>query len=988
MALQKQVVRMSAEGGLDTKTDSKNVLPTNFLELENVRFTKTGRFSKRFGYDSYTNGVLNGDPVETGAAVTTFKDELLRYSETNLYSYSSAENKWADKGATKFALSSEVSVITDGNRITNPSHATIANLTCYVYDWSGVPGSGGVDYRIIDNVTGAVIYTGEVEASASTPHVVAIQGKFFIFYSLGSDILFRSVNFSTPQTISSFTTAVTATNFTVGQIGQRAYIVTPDTTGIKVSFVTEDGTINGPFSVPDGTGSFDTFSVSAEQGTSVRLVYGKSGGGTLWTALYAADMNYAVHSPLQLSASATVYNIGSVQSPTDPNKSQIYVSIASAPYKINRYDVTSGGILSSSSTPLYQATLQSKPAAYGNKVYYAVQKNTSYLQAGPTYVPFRTVFLASEDGDILNKFANDIGVLRYGVAGLPNLNVEGTKLCFCVPEATEIQSNLISFELLVPTAVKKYRADFNTLNNYFDATLGENLHIAGGVLKMHDGDRVVEHNFLLAPEAPLLVSQTTTGGVLPDGSYQYVVVYKWLDKAGQVHRSQPSLPLTYVASGGPKKPTIRVFTLPFTTKEDVEIEVYRTEVNGTTFYKRAYNYSDRIVNDKTVESRTFSDTMADSELISGETLYTEGGVLENSSASSSKAIATYKARVILLLSDGYTYQFSKKREENGPVEFADELKGKLDDFGGPSVALYVMDSNLIIFKERAIFALSGDGPNSLGEQDDFKEPQLITSDAGCVDPNSIVMTPEGLMFKSAKGIYLLGRDFTPSYIGAGVEEYNSLTITSANLLPDTNEVRFTTNSDRSLIYDYYHKRWAVDRNINAVDATIYNNKYIFLRENADLMEEDQSSFGDNGSYISMRIVSSWIQLAGIQGFERFYKMLILGAYKSKHLLKVKFSYDFDPSWVHEATIDAGDVLPVTAYGSDTFGDETPYGGEFPLYQFRIFPKQQKCEAFRFCIEDFKTDGNGEGLSLSNFAAEVGLKPTAYKKADSKSFGAS
>src|SRR5689334_17342951 len=108
MALQKQVVRMSVDGGLDTKSDEKNVIATDFLELENVRFSKTKAFIKRNGYNAYTNNVLGSTtPIDSGKALATFNDELLRYDQNNLYSYSSAENKWVDKGDTKFALSSD-----------------------------------------------------------------------------------------------------------------------------------------------------------------------------------------------------------------------------------------------------------------------------------------------------------------------------------------------------------------------------------------------------------------------------------------------------------------------------------------------------------------------------------------------------------------------------------------------------------------------------------------------------------------------------------------------------------------------------------------------------------------------------------------------------------------------------------------------------------------------------------------------------------------
>lgn len=981
MALQKQVVRMSAEGGLDTKTDDKSVLPTNFLELENIVFTKTGAFSKRNGYEAFTKAVLDADTaISDGSAVTTFKDELLRYSGSKFYSYSPSESSWVDKGDTNLALASEQSIVVNGDRLVAPCHDVYENLACYVYLRDAII-TDSIDYIVMDNNTGAIVATGTC-GSGSSPSVVANAGKFYIFYTSGSDLLVRSVSISDPSTISSATTVFNNFYYAAEKIGTRIYVVSPSTTtGLNVLYIDSNGTLSSPVAISDAL-SYDRVAISAEQNTSVRITYGALGGSAVKTILMAQDLNYQIHAPLtMLSGSASVTTLGSVQDPTDVNSSQIYVSNQNAPYTLKRYVVTSSGSISHAATVINQATLQSKPQVYNNKVYFAVCQTSSKLPTSP----FRTYFLVSEDGEFMCRYGLDAGTVLGPT--LPRLNVESESLAFTGVEAAELQADVSSGNLQVPTVIKKYLANFNQTNNYFDATLGNNLHIAGGIMKMYDGTSVVEHGFLLTPPAPQLVSETTSGGVLFSGTFLYILVYKWIDKWGQVHRSAPSLPLEWTVNSTAKVPTIRLLTLPFTSKSNVELEIYRTEDGGTTFYRKATNFADRVMNDKTVESLTFDDTTPDAELIQGEALYTTGGALENTPASSSKHVSTYKSRVFALLSDGYTLQYSKKRGQNEPVEFAEELKINLDSFGGPGTCTQTLGDHLIIFKQDAIFALSGDGPNSLGEQDDYREPFKLPSDVGCVDANSLVVTPEGLLFKSSKGIYILGNNLAVAYIGAAVEAYNDLTITSATLIPGTNEVRFTTDSDRALVYDYYHKRWTTFTNINAVDATVFDGAYTFIRSNGDVMSETANAFSDAGSYIRTKLVSSWLQLAGIQGFQRFYKLLLLGSYKSAHKLRVKFAYDFNPAWLQETYIDAEALMDPTSYGDGVYGDSL-YGGEFPLYQFRIYPERQKCQSFKFCIEDFQTSETGESLSLSNFAAEVGLKTSAYKKAANRSFGAS
>ena len=80
--------------------------------------------------------------------------------------------------------------------------------------------------------------------------------------------------------------------------------------------------------------------------------------------------------------------------------------------------------------------------------------------------------------------------------------------------------------------------------------------------------------------------------------------------------------------------------------------------------------------------------------------------------------------------------------------------------------------------------------------------------------------PEGLMFKSSKGIYLLSRALELKYIGADVEAYNAFDVTSAQLIPTVYEVRFTLTNGVCLVHDYYVDQWSVYTNIAAVDATM------------------------------------------------------------------------------------------------------------------------------------------------------------------------
>jgi hypothetical protein len=292
------------------------------------------------------------------------------------------------------------------------------------------------------------------------------------------------------------------------------------------------------------------------------------------------------------------------------------------------------------------------------------------------------------------------------------------------------------------------------------------------------------------------------------------------------------------------------------------------------------------------------------------------------------------------------------------------------------VALASMDSNLIILKQKALYTLSGEGPDNLGLQNDYRQPNLITSDVGCTDPNSVVSTPMGLMFKSDKGIYLLTRNFELRYVGAPVEGYNSSAITSATLMADLNEVRFTTATGTCLVYDYFQNRWSTHENLRAVDAMIYDGKFTYLRSDATFMAQS-TEFSDNGDYVPMALESAWIQLGGIQGYQRFYKMFILGNYLNAHKLRISFAYDFNDTFVDDVIVDCTTLYDNGTYGDGDYGDGI-YGGPGNVYQMEVRPKRQKCESFRFKVETIRDGVNGADCTISNFMLVIGSKNTDGK----------
>jgi hypothetical protein len=244
------------------------------------------------------------------------------------------------------------------------------------------------------------------------------------------------------------------------------------------------------------------------------------------------------------------------------------------------------------------------------------------------------------------------------------------------------------------------------------------------------------------------------------------------------------------------------------------------------------------------------------------------------------------------------------------------------------------------------------------------------------------------MFKSRKGIYLLNRSLGLEYIGAPVEFYNNLNITSAKVVGELNQVRFTTSDGSCLVYNYFVQLWATFTNHEALSAEVIGNDYYYLRNEEEIFKENRSNFADNSVPIKMLIETGWFSFAKLQGFMRAYKLMLLGDYKSEHNLRVQIGYDFNEAFVQEKIINPTNFIDITPYGGySPYGEppEVPYGGSGNVYQARVDLAKQKCESFKVLIEDEQAVP-GEGLRLSAMTMEVGSKKGLNKVSNSRKFG--
>lgn len=397
------------------------------------------------------------------------------------------------------------------------------------------------------------------------------------------------------------------------------------------------------------------------------------------------------------------------------------------------------------------------------------------------------------------------------------------------------------------------------------------------------------------------------------------------------------------------------------------IVLYRTVANGTIYY-RTSSITNLTYNDITVDYVNFYDTTPDEQILGNDQLYTTGGELENIAAPAISTMTSYRSRMVALTEeDPLTFWYSKQVIAGSPVEFSDQFTIRTAERDGPIIAMSQMDDKLIIFKRNTIFFMVGEGPSPNGSNNDFSEPILVNSDTGCIDKKSVVLMPNGLMYKSTKGIYLLDRSLSVSYVGADVEFYNQYNITSSRLIEGVNQVRFSLSSGDTLTYDYYFHQWSVFKGINQQDSTLFQNLLTYIDPSGNILQESPGTFTDNGAFIPIKLTTNWFTFAGLQAFERVWRVMFYGDYYSPHSLQFTVYNDFVSTSTQTVTVPF--LTPPTT-----------------AYQGLIYLIRQKCEALQLQIEEQQSASFGEGLDISGIAFEVGIKKGLNKLPASQKYG--
>jgi hypothetical protein len=507
-----------------------------------------------------------------------------------------------------------------------------------------------------------------------------------------------------------------------------------------------------------------------------------------------------------------------------------------------------------------------------------------------------------------------------------------------------------------------------------------------------------------------ITMNSNVSGLQVEGA-NIVLVWRWFDEKGQIHRGAPSTPKTVtslvsVAPFHPRKLTLpRCYPTGFLgdrfTEPEVEVYLYP---NGTLPAPDVAEY--RLIGvvptepDPSDEGRVYIALCVSSILVpvirpryavsiaystwtaATVPLYTDSGELEAWPSPPLLDVVSTQSRLWGLNAEGarLSIWYTKPMAAGRAPEWSPLLTIDVPQEGGDCVALAALDDKIVALKRRQIFVFTGDPGDQAGDGSSMQRPRLVSGDVGCVNVNSVVEGPFGVAFQSERGWYTLSRGLELTFIGDAMTsafdaDWAIATVPlpyveTSVLVPSESEVRWAVTQGRGsndalcAVWNYHANRWCVQTAYDARSLALVDGDQWRLGYGASIVYQETPDAWTAFAGQTQEMLSPWLKVNGLAGFQRVWRIVLTLRWYSGTVV-VQTSVDYKPQT--EVTKTWSAVTLATLVDATT-----------RLVQLDIRPTVQRCEALRIGIGGLDTD-QGRGYEVVGCQLEVGTKKGAFKK---------
>jgi hypothetical protein len=1025
MALEFALSQHPFRVGLAEGVDPRQAPPGTLLTAENVEWSKSGRLQKRSGVAAVTTaGLGGGDTTVTNRLFARGNELCMVADHRDLYTLaSSSATSWHLVGnVPEVGVTTETLIDTLAGISASDVAVSAAGVT--VHAWvTGSPFSGSAGSLYVQALHGSTQFVAPVLLNQSTSYgcrVLIIGTTAWVITNVaGTEIRAFPFDLTTgtvdPVTYTALRSDAVNNAFDACVIGSTI-VLAYTKTGPAFSLYSYNTSLvqQATAAVTGETLEAEAVSICGASGDFLAVVYSVNNAGT-WSA------KSAVANPSTLAQTVAPFTLQS-GSYVIPYVGCCWFDTAQyiASHSVVRTENQAAVTVLISAAGSIDATTErgttgklptSRPFMLGTRCYMSLVDYPEIVGARQGFAESALVQVEVSDtgspGDyvphrMVAKLERGLGGVTGYYTPMPSVAVSGDEAWLLVPYQADPTNNIVyqrnGMRLAHLTVGSELPSDY-----WRSVTVGQETYIAAGQFAAYDGQHVFDYGFERAP----WVSATSTSGAagsVAAGDYLYAFHGEFRSAAGVRHRSAVGYSAVVTAAGAGSTNTIKVGGCNLGLKQGqgmadaaplwTMLEAHRTVVGGSVYYRLSADpYANIMLLTVLNDTQDLVDTRADSDMDGSGTdlntrplLYTTGGILDDEQPPALTTVLLHKSRLWGIASDRRTIWYSKSFQDDlGTAPgFSTSFRIGFDE---ELTALASMDEKLIVFGEQSIWYILGEGPAPDGSNSDLTSANGIQTDVGCIDPRSIVSTPDGIMFQSARGLYLLTRGLELVWIGRAVKDQliSYPNVTSAVLVPNKNQVRFSCNNDAGtahvvLVFDYVEKQWTTFRYLGGTvaiaDACVWEGQYTFATTARAIYQESAATYLDAGSWVTLTLETAWLSAAGPLAFQSVRRFALHGESHTNHDLSVWVGFDGAASYAQgPATFLAGSV--VTSVG-DLEACEVHIGN------------RRKCSSVRFKIQDATptTPGTypvttGRGPSFGTMGIEVGIKRGFEKKPAAK-----
>ncbi len=981
MTLQFQTINLPFAAGLGQGIDPRALEAPMLSIATDVQFDEQGGLQTRKPLAAITGTLTDA------RRIVEYGRELVAFTKDAIYTRFADQSTWIQRATYLAAKVSEQSKhITTGEQL-NCDTARLSGMVAHTWT-EGT--SSGVYLALTDETTGAVTLA-PFAVIGSKPKLVALSTKILLFWrNAGGDLVVYAIDpagdpSTIPAALGSPTTVLAAASF--GDVYDATRLPTTDTAVVVCRRDTTTsytiGTVTSALVVTVATVARSCDSAiavaSTPSGTQVQVVRTTAIGviGDFITIAGFADVtiNQALGTVTNLVQQVTA----AYRSTTTGGFYRCYVfwtSDGTTPIKEVRVNyVDTAGTIGTDVQIASMTSVASRAFDYDGHVYVNVLFSESPLQN--TYFLYRSPATTGAAPLRIGKAAASRAAARpASMLPLPSVQLTSgtTGFTWCAGERRAIAIDSASNAGYSDHSPRDVTIEFDSNEARRTAILGNTLYFTGAEVMQFDGRQATEVGFPIFPYG-LGGSETAGGSIATNGTYSYKMSYRFDNAKGDRERSTTvtiaNIPIASAPGGVTftSSPPLTVTHKTSLITATVAAEYWRTLVDpivDAPFYlvsgldpSVTANPNGFVHNAPTGSVLvTFNDEMADTTASSREAHPENGSVLESIAPPPATIIAATADRLFLagIAGDPDRVWYSKLRGDGEVASFHDALTINIPRQGGPITALAFVNETLVVFRETAIYACTGDGFDNTSGGQNYGPARALSVDVGAVNHESVALFDKGLIFKSSKGWYILNKGWACDYIGSAVCDYDSEAVLAVHVVKAQHQIRCLTGS-RMLVLDTLVNQWAEWTIASGLHAAMWNGTYHCLKSTSVLAEQSTYSGIDYG----MDVETAWIKLSDLQGAGSVRWLTILGEYRGVHGLQVRLSRDYlqdgAGAWTYYQN-ETWTVSPTTIGGPE---------------QVRVGPSIPRCQAIKVRITAKSLSGTwSEAVKLTGLALRVGV----------------